>query len=169
MRMKYRRMYVAGHAFFITVVTYERNPILVDNIELLRECFADVKKKFNFEIDAIVILPDHFHIIVKVDDPYAYSKIIGSVKRHFSQQCDPKYYAHLYQSESRRRQHYKPVWQKRFYEHTIRDEKDYKRRLDYIHFNAVKHGYAKVPREWNYSSFKKFVKNGTYYMDWKGE
>ena len=164
--MKYKRLYVEGHDYFITVVTYERNPILIDNIELLRESFAYVKTKFRFDIDAIVVLPDHFHMILKMDDPQEYSKIIGSIKRYFSKNCDSKYYAHLVQSQSRNRQHYKPVWQKRFYEHTIRDEKDYITRLDYIHFNAVKHGYVEVVKDWKYSSFNKFVKNGTYDTNW---
>ena len=159
-------MYVDGHDYFIMVVTYERNPVLVENIDLLRESFADVKTKFKFDIDAIVVFSDHFHMILKVDDPQEYSKIIGSVKRYFSKHCDPKYYAHLLQSQSRTRQHYKPVWQKRFYEHTIRNEKEYKTRLDYIHFNAVKHGYVEVVKDWKYSSFRKFVKNGTYDAYW---
>ena len=140
--MKYKRLYVDGYDYFITVVTYERNPILIENVELLRESFRYAKTKFKFNIDAIVILPDHFHMIIQMELPEEYSKIISTVKRHFSKSCDPKYYAHLTQTQSRMKQNYKPVWQKRFYEHTIRDEKDYKSRLDYIHYNAVKHAYV---------------------------
>ena len=164
--MKYKRLYIDGHDYFITIVTYERNPILIDNIALLRKSFADVKMKFDFEIDAIVVLPDHFHMILKVDEPQAYSKIVSSIKRYFSKHCDPKFYEHLAQSHSRTKQNYKPVWQKRFYEHTIRDEKDYKTRLDYIHFNPIKHGYVEVVKDWEYSSFSKFVKNGIYNINW---
>ena len=164
--MRYKRLYVEGHDYFITVVTYERNSLLVENVVLLRESFAYAKTKFKFDIDAIVILPDHFHMIIKLAVPEEYSKIISSIKRHFSKNCDPRYYAHLVQSKSRISQNYKPVWQKRFYEHTIRDEKDYKTRLDYIHFNVVKHGYVEAVKEWKYSSFNKFVKNGTYDINW---
>ncbi len=164
--MKYKRMYVDGYDYFITVVTYERNPLLIENIDLLRESFKYAKTKFDFTIDAIVVLPDHFHMIIKTGEAKNYSKIIGVVKSYFSKQCDPKFYTHLLQTQSRIQQNYKPVWQKRFYEHTIRDEKDYKRRLDYIHFNPVKHGYVNSVKEWEYSSFRKCVKNGIYSPAW---
>ncbi len=155
-----------GYDYFITVVTCERNPILIENIDLLRESFKYAKTKFDFNIDAIVILPDHFHMIIKLDTAEEYSKIIGVIKSYFSKNCDPKFYAHIIQSKSSKAQNYKPVWQKRFYEHTIRDEKDYKSRLDYVHFNAVKHGYVDSVAKWEYSSFNKFVKNGTYDKHW---
>ena len=87
-------------------------------------------------------MPDHFHTIINLQNPKDYPKIIGTIKRYFSQHCDPKFYAFLLQSQSRMKQNYKPIWQKRFYEHTIRDEKDFKLRLDYIHFNPVKHGHV---------------------------
>ncbi len=164
--MRYKRVYVNGYDYFITVVTYERNPILVDNVALLRESFRYAKTKFDFTIVAIVILPDHFHMILHLDEAEEYSKIVSVIKRYFSKQCDEKYYAHIVQSESRNRQGYKPVWQKRFYEHTIRDEKEYQTRLDYIHFNAVKHGYATMAKAWEYSSFGTFVKQGIYEEDW---
>ncbi len=164
--MRYRRLYLDGYDYFITVVTHERNPILVNNIDLLRNSFKHAKRKFNFTIDAIVILPDHFHMILQLDNAKEYSKIVGVVKSYFSKHCDPKYYAHMLQTQSRTDKHYKPVWQKRFYEHTILDEKDYKIRLDYIHFNAVKHAYVKKAEAWEYSSFKKFVKAGIYESNW---
>ncbi len=164
--MKYKRLFLDGYDYFITVVTYERNPILVDNIELLRESFKYSKTKFKFDIDAIVVLPDHFHMIIKVEVPEDYPKIISTAKRYFSKNCDPGFYSHLMQSQSRTKQNYKPVWQKRFYEHTIRDDNDYKRRLDYIHFNPVKHQYVKAANMWEYSSFKKFIKKGIYTENW---
>ena len=164
--MRYKRLFIDGYDYFITVVTYDRNPVLTDNIPLLRESFKYAKTKFDFEIDAIAILPDHFHIIIKVEAAKEYPKIISTIKRYFSKHCDPEYYAHLLQSHSRSKQRYKPVWQKRFYEHTIRDEKDYKTRLDYIHFNPVKHGYVENANMWEHSSFGKFVKRGIYDPNW---
>ena len=164
--MKYKRLFLEGYAYFMTVVTYQRNQILIDNIDLLRESFQHAKTKFDFDIDAIVILPDHFHMIIKPNIPEEYPKIIGVLKSHFSKNCDPEFYTHLAQTQSRMKQNYRPVWQKRFYEHTIRDEQDYKARLDYIHFNPVKHGYANTANTWEYSSFKKFVKKGVYPVDW---
>ncbi|MFT7823539.1 MAG: transposase [Sulfurimonas sp.] len=139
---------------------------MIENIELLRESFKHVKHQFSFTIDAIVILPDHIHTIVTFEDVKEYPKIIGSLKRYFSSHCDPKHYQHLIQSHSREVQNYKPIWQKRFYEHAIRDEKDYKIRLDYIHYNPVKHGLAGKVSDWEYSSFQKFVEKGYYDNDW---
>ena len=164
--MKYKRLFLDGHDYFITVVTHDRNPILIDNIELLRESFKYAKTKFVFDIDAIVILPDHLHMIIKVETAEDYPKIISTIKSYFSKHCDPEFYGHLVQSQSRIKQNYKPVWQKRFYEHTIRDEKDYKTRLDYIHFNPVKHGYVEDVNMWEYSSFSRFVKKGLYDPSW---
>ena len=164
--MQYKRVFLDGYDYFITVVTYDRNPILTDNIPLLRESFKHAKTKFTFKIDAIVILPDHFHMIINAERAKDYPKIISTVKRYFSKKCEPAFYAHLVQSRSREKQHYKPIWQKRFYEHTIRDEKDYKTRLDYIHFNPVKHGYVDNVKMWEYSSFRKFVDKGIYDPNW---
>ncbi len=164
--MKYKRLFLKNHPYFITVVTHQRNPILIENIDLLRESFKYAKTKFNFQIEAIVILPDHFHLIVELNNPKEYPKIIGVVKSYFTKNCDAKYYEHLSQSYSREKQNYKPIWQKRFYEHTIRDERDFKLRLDYIHFNPVKHGLVSSVKDWEYSSFDKFVKLGEYNREW---
>ena len=164
--MRYKRVFLDGYDYFITVVTYERNPILIEKIPLLRESFKYAKSKFVFDIDAVVILPDHFHMIIRVDRAEDYPKIVGSIKRYFSKKCNPVFYEHLTQSQSRTNQGYKPVWQKRFYEHTIRDEKEYRTRLDYIHFNPVKHGYVNVVKQWQYSSFNKFVGKGVYDENW---
>jgi putative transposase len=164
--MRYKRLFVEGHYYFFTVVTYQRNPILIDNIELLREAFRYAKSKFDFMIDAIVVLPEHFHTIMSFEDVQEYPKILGVVKKEFSKHCDPKYYNYLIQSHSRNQQKYKPIWQKRFYEHTIRDEKDYQMHLDYIHYNPIKHKLVESAKDWEYSSFDKFVKRGVYDKNW---
>jgi len=164
--MRYRRLFVEGHSYFFTIVTYQRNPILIKNIELLREAFRNAKAKFHFSIDAIVVLPDHLHTIMSFENSLEYPKIIGNIKKEFSSLCNPKYFAHLMQSHSRNQQNYKPVWQKRFYEHTIRDEKDYNIRLNYIHFNPIKHNLVDRAKDWKYSSFDKFVKCGVYDESW---
>jgi len=164
--LNYKRLFLNNHPYFITVVTHQRNPILIENIDLLRDSFRYAKTKFDFKIEAIVILPDHFHLILELDNPKEYPKIIGVTKSYFSKNCSPKYYQHLLQSHSRTQQNYKPVWQKRFYEHTIRDERDFKLRLDYIHFNPIKHGLVSNVADWEYSSFHKFVKLGEYDREW---
>ncbi len=128
----YRRVFLNGYSYFLTVTTYKRNPILIENIDLLRKSFAYAKSKFDFTIEDIVILPDHFHVIITVSNAKDYPKIISTIKRFFSQYCDSKYTKHITQSPSRIKKGYSPVWQKRYFEHTIRDEKDYLEKIQYI-------------------------------------
>ena len=149
----YKRIFEDGYNYFLTVVTHQRNPILISNITLLRESFAVSKAKFRYRIDAIVILPDHFHMIITPEIAQEYPKIIRSIKYHFSKNCKPEYYEHLYQSSSRNKRGMKPVWQKRYFEHTIRNEKDLSLTLEYMRQNPIKHGYTTSVREWPYSSF----------------
>ncbi len=149
----YKRIFLDGYRYFITIVTHKRNPILIKNIELLREAFRESKRKYVYTIDAVVIMPDHFHMIITPDHAEEYPKIISSIKRYFSRECNPVYYEHLHQSSSRYRRGLKPIWQKRFYEHIIRDEKDYMEKLRYMYENPVKHGYVDDPKRWCYSSF----------------
>ena len=150
---KYRRIFKAGHSYFLTVVTYRRNPILIDNIELLRESFRQSKKRYKYHIDAVVILPDHFHLLITPHNAKDYPKIIGSIKAYFSIHCDGKYYSYLEQSTSRHKERYKAVWQKKYYEQTIKNEKDFELHLRYILNNPVKHGLVEGVEEWVYSSF----------------
>ena len=152
-----------GYSYFITVVTHERNPILIKNIALLRESFFVSKQKYNYTIDAIVILPDHFHVIITPKYPDDYPHIIRTIKQHFSRYCPEIDIAHIHQSWSREKKGYSLVWQKRFYEHTIRNEKDLIEKMQYMHNNPVKHGYIDEVDKWEYSSFyrKKKVGNPT--------
>ena len=162
----YRRVLENGYSYFITVITHRRNPILVENIELLRASFRYAKTKYTFDIEAIVILPDHFHTILTPRNAAEYPNIVRSIKQYFSRYCDEKYYKHIPQSASRIAKGYKPVWQKRYYEHTIRNEKDYAVRMDYIHYNPVKHHLVSRVKEWEYSSFGQYVKRGYYDQEW---
>ena len=149
----YKRIFLNGYSYFITVVTHQRNPILIDNIELLRKAFKESKTKYDYQINAIVILPDHFHMIITPKYSEEYPKIISSIKRYFTRHCEPKYYAHLKQSLSRHKRDMKPVWQKRFYEHTIRNDKDMHEKLQYMYHNPIKHQYTDDIKKWKYSSF----------------
>ena len=151
----YKRIFLDGYSYFITVVTHQRNPILIDNIELLRQAFKNSKTKYHYQIDAIVILPDHFHMIITPKYAKEYPKIISAIKRYFTRHCEKKYYVHLEQSLSRHERDMKPVWQKRFYEHTIRNEKDMYEKLQYMYHNPVKHRYTNDPKKWQHSSFNK--------------
>ena len=122
----YKRIFLDGYSYFITVVTHQRNPILIENLELLRNAFRNSRAKYEYRIEAIVILPDHFHMIISPQNSLEYPKIVSAIKRYFSRYCDPKYYADIEQSVSRHNRGIKPIWQKRFYEHTIRNEKTFR-------------------------------------------
>ena len=148
----YKRVFLDGYCYYITFVTYMRNPILIENIELLRQSFTYAKLKFDFKIDTIVVLPDHVHMIIEVNNAQDYPKIISSIKRYFSKHCEPHFYKNMLQSASRTKQGYKPVWQKRFYEHIIRNEKDYLEKVQYILNNPVKHGFVDDAKQWLYGS-----------------
>ena len=149
----YKRIFMDGYSYFITVVTHGRNPILIKNIALLRESFQVSKQKYAYTIDAIVILPDHFHMIITPKNADEYSHIVRTIKQYFSKYCPKDDYAHLYQSWSREKKGYSLIWQKRFYEHTIRNEKDLIEKMQYIQNNPVKHGYTDEINRWEYSSF----------------
>lgn len=151
----YKRIFLDGYSYYITIVTYERNPILLHNISLLRESFTYAKTKFRFTLNEIVILPDHLHMIVTVSEAKDYPKIISSMKRYFSQNCEDRFTQHISQSHSRKKQGYNPVWQKRYYEHTIRDERDYAEKRMYMYHNPVKHGHVDNVEIWKYGSFNR--------------
>ncbi len=149
----YKRMFIDGYSYFITIVTHQRNPILIANIDLLRESFRVSKRKYLYKIEAIVILPEHIHMIITPNVSNEYPKIIRAIKYHFSKHLEPKYYEHLEQSKSRWKRGLKPIWQKRYYEHTIRDEKDYLGKMEYIKYNTIKHELVKDIKDWRFSSF----------------
>ena len=151
----YKRIFIDNYSYFITVVTHQRNPILIDNIELLRKAFAHSKTQYSYQIHAIVILPEHFHMIITPQYAKEYPKILSAIKRYFSRHCQEHYYHHLSQSISRENRGLKPIWQKRFYEHTIRDAKDMHEKMQYIYQNPCKHQYTDDPKKWTYSSFNK--------------
>ena len=153
----YKRIFLDGYSYYLTVVTHQRNPILIDNIELLRESFRVSKRKYQYKIEGIVILPEHFHIILTPQNAKEYPHIIRTIKQYFSKHCEAKYYEHLEQSVSRYKEGYKPIWQKKYYEHTIRDEKDYLEKMEYIQFNPIKHQLVEDINDWEYSSFVKKV------------
>jgi len=151
----YKRFYVPNYSYFLTVVTQNREPILIDNIELLRESFRRSKKRYNYKIDAIIVLPDHFHMIITPKVPEEYSAIISFIKRSFVYGLDielkQKFRANLSTSQYRRQ--HSGVWQRRFYEHTIRDERDLYNHLEYMKNNPLKHGLVENIKDWKYSSF----------------
>jgi putative transposase len=151
---QYKGLFLDGHSYFLTVVTHRRIPVLIENIDLLRESFRENRRYFSYKIDAIVVLPDHFHIIITPEKSTDYPYIIKSIKYNFSKRYNAEKYGYPEQLISRHRRGLKPIWQKRYYEHTIRDEKDYVRCLEYMRHNPVKHQCINSEKDWQYSSFR---------------
>ena len=145
---KYKRLFLDGHSYYLTMVTHKRQPLLVDHIALLRESFRESKRYYTYRIDAIVILPDHIHMIITPKNANDYPKIMKAIKYNFSRHFNVE----EEQSYSRYQRKLKPIWQKRYYEHTIRNEKDYLRCLEYMRDNPLKHGYVENNEVWEYMS-----------------
>ena len=168
----YKRLFIQNSYVFITITTNYRRPILVENIELLRESFKRAKETYNFDIFACVILPEHMHLLLRPDKIGDYPKIIRAIKYNFTQKFQDGTIAIVpyYINQSRRAglpsRRPKPILQHRYYEHTIRDEEDLHRHLDYIHYNPVKHEIVKNVKDWEHSSFAKFVNLQNYEQNW---
>ena len=165
----YRRYFVPGGTYFFTVVTYRRRPLFADpqNVERLRNAVREVKADQTFEIHAAVILPDHLHFIWSLppDDDH-YSKRIGRIKVLFTRSYHAEIGSSRDVSASRKKHHESDVWQRRFWEHTIRDEDEWQQYLDYVHYNPVKHHLVSCPHLWEASSFHRWVQRGLYESHW---
>jgi len=162
----YRRMFAQNHPVFITISTYNKQPILDNHYKLIKESWKAAKAKFNFNIFAYCILPDHIHLILELDNIFDYPKIIGFMKWYFSRNIDSKFTKPIYLSDSKQKKREKGIWQRRYYEHTIRNDDEFQTYVDYIHYNPVKHGWIKSVKDWKYSSFHDFVKLDHYDIEW---
>lgn len=160
----YLRYFVKNHPIFITMVTYNRNDILINNIELLRKSFVIAKKYYDFEILAICVMKNHIHMILSPVIVNDLPQIIRTIKQNFTKLIPSQYYP-IDISESMKKRNEKGIWQRRYYDHVIRDENDLHKHFDYIHYNSMKH-YNITPKDWEFSSFKKFVNNNIYDIDW---
>lgn len=165
--MRYRRAKTPGATYFFTVVTFRRRKILCepDNRALLRAAFQTVKARHPFAIDAFVLLPDHLHCIWTLPpDDLNYPMRWSLIKTRFSRHCPAQYRTTPSPAQARKRE--QTVWQRRYWEHQIRHERDFENHCDYIHWNPVKHGLVSRVRDWPYSSFHRFVTEGIYSQDW---
>lgn len=166
--MNYRRVYIPNSYVHIIIVSYERKQIFTDNITFLRQAFKNTMNIYKFEIVAICVLPEHIHVILNPNKIKNYSKIISSIKHYFShvvgQVCPTYVPDNLKIGYKNKRE--KGLFQRRFYEHTIIDENELNKHINYIHYNPVKHGYVENVKDWEYSSFHKFVKNSFYDINW---
>ena len=169
--MQYRRAFVPGGSYFFTVVTERRRPLLAsaDAVEVLRNAFRAVRSTRPFEINAMVVLPDHLHCIWTMPLKDAdFATRWRLVKTWFTKHCAPVLRSPPNCARAAKRE--QALWQHRYWEHLLRDETDFARHMDYIHYNPVKHGYAVAPMDWPYSSFRRYVEAGVYPADWsRGE
>jgi putative transposase len=164
--VRYRRNLVPGGTYFFTLTLVDRrSSVLVDHIDALRAAIRRARRERPFAIDAIVVLPDHLHAVLTLppnDADYSgrwrliktlFSNAViaagGPVKRHPN--------------------HELALWQRRFWEHTIRNDDDLTRHVEYIHFNPVKHGLVSRVRDWPHSSFHRYVPDGLLPNDWAGD
>ena len=169
---RYIRNYVPGGTFFLTVVTYQRRPFLTDDLArpLLRDAFRVVRQKWPFEMVAIVLLPDHLHAIWSLPQGDAdFSKRMQKAKENFTKRYLAAGGKSLPATPSETEHNERGVWQPRFWEHTVRNEKDLKRCADYIHWNPVKHGLVRKVAEYPWSSYHRYLRWGEYAGDWGAE
>ena len=163
----YRRNFIPGGSFFFTVNLADRRlRLLTEHINELRTAFREVRRHHPFTTDAVVVLPDHLHAVwtlPKGDADFALRW--RQIKSSFSRKVpsgEPI-------SSSRAARGERGIWQRRYWEHTIRDEDDFARHVDYVHINPVKHRLVTRVRDWPYSSFHRMVKLGFYPEDWAGD
>jgi putative transposase len=161
----YRHNRVAGGTYFFTVTLRDRtSTLLVDCIDQLRAAFRETKRARPFHIEAMVVLPEHMHAIWTLpQDDDDYSGRWRAIKARFTRS--------LAESGLGIRRNPKGeynLWQRRFWEHTLRDEVDLRRHVEYVHFNPVNHGRARRVRDWPYSTFHRYVRAGMYPLDWAG-
>ena len=137
----------------------------MDNIDLLKDASLVVKREMPFDLVAMVVMPDHLHCVWSLlngdaDYPTRWKKIKAAFSRGL-----PKVEQ---RSASRIAKGERGIWQRRYWEHTLRDENDLRRHVDYIHFNPVKHGFVKNVIDWQHSTFHRYVRHGVYPEDWAG-
>lgn len=167
----YRRSKESGGTYFFTLVTHRRQPILCNkDVRIaLRRAIKQTQVKYPFTIDAWVLLPDHFHCIWTLPEGDAdFSTRWALIKRRVSLSCASDYKQPQYLSDSGKKHRESTLWQRRFWEHKIRDQNDFNQHLDYIHYNPVKHKLCVNPSQWEYSTFHKYVRLGAYPNNWSG-
>ena len=150
---KLLRYYAPGQYCFVTSITANRCPILVDNFSLLAQAVRRARQRSRFTVMAWVVIPEHIHALILTPNGDT-NKIVQRVKLSFSL---------LLRKASGSNG---PFWQHRYWDHIIRSEDDMRRHIDYIHYNPVKHGLTDSPSEWALSSFRKYLKRGMYQTDW---
>ncbi len=164
---RYRRAKIEGGVFFFTVTLADRSSdLLIRHIDRLRRMYMAAQRRNPFETIAICVLPDHLHAIWELPDgdsdfPLRWSLIKSGFSRGLVLDASRS------TSKSARRE--RGLWQRRYWEHAIRDDRDLERHVDYVHFNPVKHGYVSKVTDWPYSTFHRYVERGILPADWGGD
>ena len=166
--MHYRRLRIEGASYFFTIVTERRQRLFDDPaaVALFDKAQVLVQSRHPFEIEAQVILPDHLHSIwhLPVGDAN-FTKRWRLIKSYFTH-WHLKQNAMPARSASREAKKEQAIWQRRYWEHLIRDDDDFGTHLDYIHYNPVKHGLVSAPSDWPHSTFPSWVARGVYEPEW---
>lgn len=162
----YRRNFLPGGSFFFTVNLLERRgDLLTRHIDLLRDSVRRIRRLYPFRIDAWVVLPDHMHCVWTLPPGDAdFALRWRLIKLLFAKALPPTERLSLV----RRHRKERGIWQRRYWEHTLRDEADFRAHVDYVHINPVKHGLAARVSDWPYSTFHRYVQAGTLPADWAG-
>jgi putative transposase len=162
----YRRANAEGGVFFFTVTVADRSSnLLVEEIDRLRRVYRAVQERRPFETIAVCVLPDHIHALSALpENDRDYSTRWSLIKSGFSRGLDAQS-----RSQSKVSKREKGIWQRRYWEHAIRDDADLERHVDYIHFNPVKHRHVTRVADWPHSSFHRFVERGLLEADWGGD
>ena len=164
----YRRAFIPGGTWFFTVNLLQRhgNDLLVREINLLRNMVRKVRERHPFRIVAWVVLPEHLHCVMTLPPGDSdFSLRWRLIKSGFSRAL-PKTESC---SEVRKAAGERGILQRHYWEHLIRDDADFRRHVDYVHVNPLKHGHVRQVRDWPYSTFHQYVASGKYPMDWCGD
>lgn len=161
--MNYKRVFIHNSCVHLIIVAYNRKEIFIKKIELLKKSLKNAMLYFRFKIIAICVLPNHIHMILAPHNINEYPKIITSIKYYFSHNYDvgveTPTYGYINKGE-------KGVFQRRYFEHTICSQEELNNHINYIHYNPVKHNYVQNVKDWEYSTFHKYVENNLYDKDW---
>ena len=164
----YRRAFIPGRTYFFTVNLLQRhdNNLLIRELNLLRDTVRRVRKRHPFQIDAWVVLPDHLHCVWTLPpNDSNFSMRWRLIKSGFSRAL-PKTER---RSEIRESAGERGIWQRHYWEHSIRDDLDYQRHIDYVHVNPLKHELVRRVIDWPYSTFHQYVAQGIYLPNWGGD
>jgi putative transposase len=163
----YRRAWHPGGTYFFTVNLLQRqdSDLLTRHIETLRTVVKSVQQRHPFRIHGWVVLPEHLHCVIELPASDAdFATRWRLIKMDFSKAL-PRTER---MSAVRTRRGERGIWQRRYWEHLIRDERDYRAHMDYVHINPLKHGLVERVAEWPYSTFHRLVVQGIYPADWAG-